>query len=48
MKKFGKLSRDTWNKLAIEDAEFYILTESSKEGENGTNMSFWREGENSG
>lgn len=29
--KEGKLSRDTWNKLASEDAEFYILTEKGKE-----------------
>jgi len=27
----GRLSRDTWNKLAREDAEFYILTEEGKE-----------------
>lgn len=31
--KMGKLSKDTWNKLADEDAEFYILmTDKGKEG----------------
>lgn len=30
--KMGRLSKDTWNKLADEDAEFYILTNKGKEG----------------
>ncbi len=30
-KKLGRLSKDTWNKLATKDAEFYILTKKGKE-----------------
>lgn len=30
--KNGELSKKTWNKLAKEDAEFYILTEKNKKG----------------
>lgn len=30
--KLGKISKDTWNRLASQDAEFYILVEKGKEG----------------
>ena len=32
LEKLGKLSKYTWNKLAAQDAEFYILTEKGKKG----------------
>lgn len=28
--RYGRLSKSTWNKLIVEDAEFYILTEKGK------------------
>lgn len=32
LEKFGQLSKDTWNQLAKEDAEYYILSDKEKSG----------------
>jgi len=36
--RYGRLSKSTWNKLTVEDAEFYILTEKDKREKNGIKM----------
>jgi len=44
LKKFGQISKDTWNQLAKEDAEYYILSDKSKKGGMWDKESFLSQG----
>ena len=45
LKKLGKLSKDTWNELADQDAEFYILTERDRKGKKWDKKEFLEKGQ---
>ena len=42
--KLGKISKDTWNRLASQDAEFYILVEKGKKGGKWNKKDFFNKG----
>lgn len=44
LEKFGKVSKDTWNQLAKEDAEYYILSDKDKKGGKWDQASFLNKG----
>ncbi len=44
LKKFGQISKNTWNHLAKEDAEYYILSDKSKKGGMWDKESFLSQG----